>query len=94
MRSIIYQDLEESNFYCNFGEFQFYFSSEFNRNRFENKCYSYIIEEINKLKNRYNFKTLKIIQELKNALAITFYKKIEKRGFRVYKKGERFLENE
>ena len=54
---------------------------------------TYVTSELYKLKSRYNFKDLKVLTTLKMALVFTFYKKIENRGFRVYKLGERIKEN-
>lgn len=92
--NVIYHNIEESNFYVNVGDFQFYFSSEFNQTRFKERYINYINNEIYKLKARYNFKDLKTITTLKMGLVFTFYRKIENRGFRVYKLGERIKEND
>lgn len=89
---IVYQNIEESTYNYNLGEFEFYFSSEFNLNRYDKNVMNFINTEIYKLKNRYDFKDLKTIQTLKVALSLTYYKVIEKRGFRVYRKGERINE--
>lgn len=91
--NIIYHNIEESNFSVNVGDFQFYFSSEFNKTRFSERYNTYVTSELYKLKSRYNFKDLKVLTTLKMALVFTFYKKIENRGFRVYKLGERIKEN-
>ena len=91
--NIVYHNIEESNFYVNVGDFQFYFSSEFNQTRFKERYNNYITSELYKLKSRYNFKDLKVLTTLKMALVFTFYKKIENTGFRVYKLGERIKEN-
>ena len=91
--NIVYHNIEESNFYVNVGDFQFYFSSEFNQTRFKERYNNYITSELYKLKSRYNFKDLKVLTTLKMALVFTFYKKIENRGFRVYRLGERIIEN-
>ena len=91
--NIIYHNIEESDFYVNVGDFQFYFSSEFNKTRFYERYNNYVTSELYKLKSRYNFKDLKVLTTLKMALVFTFYKKIENRGFRVYKLGERIKEN-
>lgn len=91
--NIVYHNIEESNFYVNVGDFQFYFSSEFNQTRFKERYNNYITSELYKLKARYNFRDLKVITTLKMALVFTFYKKIENRGFRVYRLGERIVEN-
>ena len=91
--NIIYHNIEESEFYVNVGDFRFYFSSEFNKTRFSERYNTYVTSELYKLKSRYNFKDLKVLTTLKMALVFTFYKKIENRGFRVYKLGERIKEN-
>lgn len=86
---IVYQNIEESTYDFNLGDFKFYFSSEFNLNRYKENVLKYITTEIYKLKNRYGFTDEKTLQTLKLALSLTYYKLIEKRGFRVYRKGER-----
>lgn len=89
----IYHNIEESTFCSEVGDFQFYFSTEFNQRRFKERYLSFVNTELYKLKLKYNFSDMKTLATLKIALIFTFYKKIEARGFRVYKKGERIREN-
>jgi hypothetical protein len=60
------------------GELIFYFSSEFNKRRFINGYEEYIVDETHKLESKYHVKL-----DLEIELTIAFYKKIEKRGFRI-----------
>lgn len=78
MRSIIYNDIDDSTFYIDVGKARLYFSSEFNKQRFLKTYKQYIDEETKKLEKKYN---VKIVANYYLMFAI--YKKIEKRGFRV-----------
>lgn len=75
---VVYQDLEESNYYMLCEGLKFYFSSEFNETRFLNNVDDYIKMETLKMQNRYKVKS-----NWSLLLAIAYYKKIEKRGFRI-----------
>lgn len=72
-------DLKESNYFFDLYDLRFFFSSELYLNKFRNNVLTFIDSEILKLKNRY-----KVYFELYRELAISYYKKIEKRGFRIY----------
>ena len=74
-------NLKESDYCFEFARAVFYFSSEFNLNRFKNSVISFIEMEQAKIINRY-----KVNINLKLYLALSLYKKIEKRGFRVIQK--------
>lgn len=74
----IYLDLTESEYVYNFGGLSFYFSSEFYRNKFKNEVKNYVQYETMKIVSKYDIKVSFDIM-----LAISLYKKIEKRGFRV-----------
>lgn len=78
MRAKVYNDINMSNFYVNVGKINLYFSSEFNKTRFLNGYKNYIDEETLKLENKYH---VKIVANY--YLLFAFYKKIEKRGFRI-----------
>lgn len=78
MRSIIYNDINDSTFYLDIGKVRLFFSSEFNKRRFSERYRTYILEETKKLEKKYN---VKIVANY--YLMFAFYKKIEKRGFRV-----------
>lgn len=75
----VYNIIEDSIYFLDKDGFRFYFSSDFNRERFKKLVSNYIKEENRKLINRYNVKI-----DLTNYMLISLYKKIEKRGFRVY----------
>lgn len=75
----IYYDIRESEYVYQSHGLQFYFSSEFYLKKFKNNIEQYIKEENNKLRNRY-----KIFISLDIYFMIAYYKKIEKRGFRIY----------
>lgn len=74
-------NLKESNYCFEFNHAVFYFSSKFNLCRFKNSVETFIEMEHAKIINRY-----KVNINLKLYLAISLYKKIEKRGFRIVQK--------
>ena len=78
MRPIVYNNIEDSNFKLEVGKLRLYFSSEFNLKRFKDNYEKYISDENFKLENKYHVKIL-----ANYYLLIAFYKKIEKRGFRI-----------
>ena len=80
MRPIIYNDINDknNNFYLDIGKIRIYFSSEFNQKRFLSGYKEYIEEENNKLEARYHVKIVANYYFL-----FAYYKKIEKRGFRI-----------
>ena len=57
----------------------FYFSSQFYMNKFLNNVDNFVTTESLKMKNKY-----KINSNLELYFALSFYKKIEKRGFFIY----------
>lgn len=75
----VYNVIEDSIYYTDRKGLRFYFSSEFNKQRFLNSLEEYIKNENRKLTNRY-----KVSIDLVQYMALSLYKKIEKRGFRVY----------
>lgn len=80
-RNNIYYNLEESPFITKFNNFRFSFSSKFYQNKFEENLLTYIKEESDKFKNKYNINI-----NLTELLAFNLYKKIEKRGcYCIYK---------
>lgn len=89
---IVYQNIEESPFSYKYGEFEFFFSSQFYKKNFKKRVDSFILEETYKIKNRYKIKDEKFVANLKEVLLIAFYKKIEKRGFKILKSGERLVD--
>lgn len=89
---IVYQNIEESPFSYRYDEFEFFFSSQFYKRNFKKRVDSFILEETYKIKNRYKIKNEKFVANLKEVLLIAFYKKIEKRGFKILKSGERLVD--
>lgn len=79
MKQVFY-DLNESEFYSDVSDMRFYFSSSFNKKRFEERYMEFIKNEEDKLIAKYKIKLI-----LRNYLLMAFYVIIEKRGFRVYK---------
>ena len=77
MKKVVY-DIYESDYYFKVDDLTFYFSSEFNRKRFTTKYINYVNEETYKIKAKYHVNI-----EISKYLLFAFYKKIEKRGFRV-----------
>ena len=71
-------DINKSEYYFRVNKLTFFFSSKFNKTRFENGFIEYVQEETNKIKAKY-----KVDINLTNYLLLAYYKKIEKRGFNV-----------
>jgi hypothetical protein len=71
-------DINKSEYYFKVNKLTFFFSSKFNKTRFENGFIEYVNEETNKIKAKY-----KVDINLTNYLLLAYYKKIEKRGFKV-----------
>ena len=71
-------DINKSEYYFKVNKLTFFFSSKFNKTRFENGFIEYVKEETNKIKAKY-----KVDINLTNYLLLAYYKKIEKRGFKV-----------
>ena len=74
----IYYDLNESTYVSIVGEFRFYFSSQFYKDKFDQELDHYINNETLKVKIKYDHKI-----KLDDLFTLSFYKKIEKRGYRV-----------
>ena len=71
-------DINKSEYYFMINNLTFFFSSQFNKNRFESGFIDYVNDETNKLKAKY-----KVNINLSDYLMVEYYKKIEKRGFKV-----------
>lgn len=69
-------NIKESKFNFTVNEIKFYFSSELYMNKFKNEYQTFIDMETIKLKNKY-----KVNIKADVMLMISFYKRIEKRGF-------------
>lgn len=89
----VYQNIEESPIYYDYENFRFYFSSAFYRRNFKTRIDSYINEETYKIRNRYKIFNEKFFDLLKEVLLVSYYKKIEKRGFKVYLNEVRYKED-
>ena len=75
----VYLDLTESDYKYFYGGLIFFFSSEFYKKKFETKIKEFINDETLKIVSKYNTKcTFELF------FMISFYKKIEKRGFRIF----------
>ena len=74
----IYYDLCESTYTDQQGGYKFYFSSQFYKDKFKENLQSYINQETLKVKIKHDLNVL-----LDDLLMLSYYKKIEKRGFRV-----------
>ena len=75
----IYLNIKESDYSYNFKGLIFYFSSKKYLEKFKETVKSYLENEIYKIKIKYN---INISIDL--FIIISYYKKIEKRGFRIY----------
>lgn len=71
-------DLNSSSYSVQVGNYVFFFSSEFNLNRFKDGYNLYAINETNKLKAKYHINI-----DIYDYFVLAYYKKIEKRGFKV-----------
>lgn len=71
-------DLEESKYKYNYKELTFYFSSRFYLNKFNNELKKYIDKE-----NKILYNKFKVNANYSLLLAISLYKRIEKRGFHI-----------
>lgn len=78
MKSKVCYNLFKSTYYAQYKNYTFYFSSQFNTERFKNKIYEYVDIESYKLNSKYH---AEIHSEI--VLALNLYRKIEKRGFYV-----------
>lgn len=84
----IYYNIKESDYNVDYQNFTFYFSSLLYKNKFERELKEYVSDESYKIKTKY---LLHI--EATEYLALSLYKKIEKRGFNVLYKGLSIDEN-
>lgn len=75
----VYLDLAESEYKVKKLGLTFYFSSKFYMEKFQKEVEIYTHNEMLKLYNKY-----RVSSNFKIYLTISFYKKIEKRGFRIY----------
>lgn len=76
----VYYDLTESSEFVELLETRFYFSSSFNKERFLNGYETFIKEEEDKIIAKYGIKI-----SMRYYLLMSYYLKIEKRGFYITK---------
>ena len=81
----IYNDLNESTYKMELLGVTFYFSSEFYLNKFKNNVINFINQEKEKLFTRYGVNLF--IDGINLFFAISYYRKVEKRGIRIIDKG-------
>ena len=85
----IYYNINDSEYKVDYENFTFYFSSILYQRKFTNELKKYVSDESYKIQTKYqNF------IEASEYLALSLYKKIEKRGFNVLYKGLKIKENE
>lgn len=84
----IYLDLKESDYKYKYKDLEFYFSSIRYLEKFKENVENFINEETVKLELKYH-----IVVDFKKYLAIAYYKRIERRGFRVKEYNLEFNEN-
>ena len=77
----IYYNIEDSDIKLNYRDLILYFSSDLNAKRFKEKSNNFVELENQKLKNKYHLEL-----DLSDLLILSYYTKIEKRGFKVYKR--------
>ena len=85
----VYYDLNLSNYEFNYKKLTFYFSSKFYIDKFTKEIDNFVNIEGNKLYSKY-----RVMLEPSEYLALSLYKKIEKRGFRVYFNNKEIKETE
>lgn len=85
---MIYNDLNNSEYFFEFDEVKLYFSSMFYKEKFIKSYNQFIKDETDKFKVRYK---CNITADL--LFVLLLYKKIEKRGFRVEYHGRKISEN-
>ena len=74
-------NLKESSYYIDLFGLRFFFSSKLYLEKFKNNVNEYINFEAMKICNKYKIPII-----LNRYLAISYYKRIEKRGFRIIEK--------
>lgn len=84
---MIYYNLEESPYIYKIGDFMFYFSSSLTRKKFIKNYLEYIKDRNSRLQYYYRCKC-----DFTNMLLVSFYKRIESRGFFILFKGNKLQE--
>lgn len=88
MANMVFYELENSPFFFRYQSFVFYFTSKFYLDKFEKGFKDYIREETLKLNVKY-----KMIADADEMLILSYYKTIEKRGFKVKYKGNDLIKD-
>lgn len=88
MARLIFYDLSKSPYSFSFNDLKFIFSSEFYLCKFINDYQYYIDRETLKINYKYNTDV-----KADEVILIDLYKKIEKRGFKVYYKDKELKSN-
>lgn len=73
-----YADINESDIYCIYDNYKLYFNSQYIKNKYVKEINDFIYIEELKIKHRYNLDI-----DLHNYLAIAYYKKIQKKGYKI-----------
>ena len=84
----VYYNLYESEYHYKFKRFEFVFSSKLYINNFIKQLENYVYIENEKIRAKYQIEL-----EANEYLALSLYKKIEKRGFLVYYNDEEIDKN-
>ena len=84
MNNKVYNDISISPYSMKVREFVFFFSSTFLLDKYKRVYSEFITNENLKLENRY-----KIDMDFSDMLLLLLYAKVERRGFRVFYKGEK-----
>lgn len=85
---MIYYDLTESSYIYYYKDFELVFSSKLILNKFKKNVSAFVKERTLKLENYY-----KIKGNFEEMLIISYYKRVEKRGFLVFYKGQELKES-
>ncbi len=85
----IYYDLNLSTYRVDYKRFTFLFSSKFYIDKFKKELDNFVNIEDKKIYSKY-----RVVLECSEYLALSLYKKIEKRGFKVYFNNKEIKENE
>ena len=74
----VYLDIDKSNYKVQRFGLIFYFSSKFYKEKFKKNVEFYVLNETLKFQNKFD-----ISVSFSKIFAITFYKQVEKRGFKI-----------
>lgn len=77
MANIVYNDLNKTPFIYEYKGYVFYFSSVFHRNKFQREVLEYVKNETLRFNSKYKIKV-----NMDEAFILSFYKKVETRGFK------------